>query len=62
MADMPIKYVAYCAGLGNYGINHLLITDEFGPRICMTAIVTDALLKGPESPLRPLQRGLQKLL
>ncbi|SCL75768.1 Epoxyqueuosine reductase [Methanoculleus chikugoensis] len=54
MADMSIKYAAYCAGLGNYGINHLLITDEFGPRVRMTAIVTDAPLKGPEGPLRPL--------
>ena len=54
MADMSIKYAAYCAGLGTYGINHLLITDEFGPRVRMTAIVTDAPLKGPEGPLRPL--------
>jgi len=54
MADMSIKYAAYCAGLGNYGINHLLITEEFGPRVRMTAIVTDAPLKGPESPRLPL--------
>jgi len=54
MASMSIKYAAYRAGLGNYGINHLLITDEFGPRVRMTAIVTDAPLKGPEGPLRPL--------
>ena len=54
MAGMSIKYAAYCAGLGNYGANHLLITDEFGPRVRMTAILTDAPLKGPEGPRRPL--------
>ena len=54
MAGMSIKYAAYCAGLGNYGINHLLITDEFGPCVRMTAIVTDAPLEGSEAPLRPL--------
>ena len=54
MAGMSIKYAAYRAGLGNYGLNHLLITDEFGTRVRMTAILTDAPLKGPEGPRRPL--------
>lgn len=54
MASMSIKYAAYRAGLGNYGINHLLITDEFGSRVRMTAIVTDAPLKGSDVPPRPL--------
>ncbi|MCK9306351.1 MAG: epoxyqueuosine reductase [Methanoculleus sp.] len=54
MADISIKYAAYCADLGNYGINHLLITDEFGPCVRMTAIVTDAALGGGERPSRPL--------
>jgi epoxyqueuosine reductase len=56
MADMSIKYAAYCAGLGSYGINHLLITDELGPRVRMTAIVTDAPLGGNELPRRPFLR------
>lgn len=54
MAGLSIKYAAYCADLGNYGINQLLITDEFGPRVRMTAIVTDAPFGGDEPPSRPL--------
>jgi len=43
-ADMSIKYAAYLAGLGRYGYSHLLLTDAFGPRVRMTAIVTNAHL------------------
>ncbi|MDN7023780.1 epoxyqueuosine reductase [Methanoculleus sp. FWC-SCC1] len=53
MADMSIKYAAYAAGLGSYGANHLLITDEFGTRIRMTAVVTDAPLGDGGDPSRP---------
>jgi len=48
-ADISLKYAAYLAGLGSYGINHLLITDEYGSRVRMTAILTDAPLE-PDSP------------
>ncbi len=44
MAGTSIKYAAYCAGLGTYGVNHLLITGDFGARVRMTAVVTDAPL------------------
>jgi epoxyqueuosine reductase len=54
MADLSIKYAAFCAGLRTYGINHLLITDEHGPRVRMTAVVTDAPLQEEVRPLRPL--------
>jgi len=40
-----IKYAAYLAGLGAYGINQLLITPQFGSRVRMTAILTDAPLE-----------------
>jgi epoxyqueuosine reductase QueG len=43
-ADISLKYAAWLAGLGSYGLNQLLITRETGPRIRMTAILTDALL------------------
>ena len=41
-ADLSLKYAAWLAGLGSYGLNQLLITRETGPRIRMTAILTDA--------------------
>lgn len=55
MGDISIKYAAYCAGLGSYGANHLLITDEFGTRIRMTAVVTNAPLGGGD-PSCPFTR------
>ncbi|MCX6650910.1 MAG: epoxyqueuosine reductase [Methanomassiliicoccales archaeon] len=48
-ADVSIKYAGYLAGMGNYGINHLLLLPEVGPRVRMTALVTDAPLV-PGSP------------
>lgn len=44
-ANLSIKYAAYCVGLGNFGMNHLLITKDYGPRIRMTTILTDAPLE-----------------
>lgn len=48
-ADLSLKYAAWLAGLGEYGLNQLLITRETGPRIRMTAILTDAPIK-PDRP------------
>jgi len=45
MADLSVKWAAYNAGMGNYGINHLLITPDYGPRVRLTAILTDAVLE-----------------
>lgn len=48
-----IKKLAESAGLGRIGFNNLLLT-EFGPRVLIAAIVTDALLepsKRIESPI-----------
>lgn len=47
-ANLSIKYAAYCAGLGSFGMNHLLITKNYGPRIRMTAILTDSPLETEE--------------
>ncbi|WP_067049875.1 4Fe-4S binding protein [Methanofollis ethanolicus] len=44
MADLSIKYAAWRAGLGSFGKNHLLITDRFGPRVRLAAVLTDAPL------------------
>lgn len=48
--DISIKYAAYLAGLGRYGLNQLLINPRFGPRVRMTAILTNAPLL-PDQPL-----------
>jgi epoxyqueuosine reductase QueG len=48
-ADLSLKYAAWLAGIGEYGLNQLLITRETGPRIRMTAILTDAALE-PDHP------------
>jgi len=53
MADLSVKWAAYHAGLGNYGINHLLITPEYGPRVRLTAILTNAVLEHGK-PAMPL--------
>jgi epoxyqueuosine reductase len=47
-ANLSIKYAAYHAGLGNFGMNHLLITKDLGPRVRMTTIFTDAPLEKEE--------------
>lgn len=52
-ANLSIKYAAYHAGLGNFGMNHLLITKDFGPRVRMTAILTDAPLETEENTYLP---------
>lgn len=52
-ADFSFKYTAYKAGLGCFGMNHLLITDEFGAAVRMIAIVSDipVVSKKQERPL-----------
>ena len=52
-ASVSIKYAGYCAGLGNFGMNHLLITEGFGPRVRMTALLTDAPLEADENGSMP---------
>ena len=48
--DISLKYAAWLAGLGTYSLNQLLVTPENGPRVRMTAILTDA----PFTADRPL--------
>ncbi len=47
-ANMSIKYAAYHAGISNFGMNHLMISKDFGPRVRMTAILTNAELENEE--------------
>jgi epoxyqueuosine reductase len=36
------RHAAYLAGLGTFGINNMLLTPQFGPRVRFTAIFTTA--------------------
>lgn len=42
--DISIKYACYLAGLGEYGINHLILTKDYNARVRFMAILTDAPL------------------
>lgn len=42
--DIPLKTAAVICGLGSQGKNTLLISPEFGPRIRLIAVLTDAIL------------------
>ncbi len=43
------RYIAQIAGLGDIGANNLLITPEWGPRVELTSVITNAPLK-PDGP------------
>lgn len=47
---LSLKHMAVQAGLGVLGYNSLLITRQFGPRLRLAAIVTNAEIK-PETPI-----------
>lgn len=53
-APFYIMPAMYLAGLGTLGLNFSIITPEFGPRVIVTAIITDCLL----SPGRPMETEL----
>lgn len=45
------RHAAVRAGLGEFGLNNLVVTPQFGPRVRFTSIITDAPLEG--DPLLP---------
>lgn len=48
--DVSLRHCAHAAGLGVFGKNNLILTPEFGPRVRLGAVVTDAELE-PDKPL-----------
>jgi len=44
------RHAAFLAGLGNFGINNMILTPEFGPRVRFGSVLTIASL--PPDPLR----------
>jgi len=45
IGDISLRHAAEEAGLGRIGINRLLLTKRFGPRVRLTGVITDAPLK-----------------
>lgn len=50
MGDLSHRHAAQLAGIGVFGKNSLLLSPEFGPRIRLTSVITDAALE-PSTPL-----------
>lgn len=48
--DISCKHIAVQAGLGAFGLNNLVLTPQFGPRVRWVAIVTEAEVE-PDQPL-----------
>lgn len=47
---IPLKYAAHKMGLGSYGWNGLLLTEEFGSYVALRAVLTDAELEPDTFP------------
>ena len=45
------RYIAQLAGLGEIGISNLFLTKEWGPRVALATVLTDAPLKTGEPDL-----------
>jgi epoxyqueuosine reductase len=48
------RHAAYLAGLGTFGLNNMLLTEEYGPRVRFGSVFTTALI----DPDRPRGEGL----
>jgi epoxyqueuosine reductase QueG len=50
LAFFSHRHAAYCAGLGTFGVNNMILTPEYGPRVRFGSVITEAPL--PSDPLR----------
>jgi epoxyqueuosine reductase len=46
MAFFSHKHAAYLAGMGSFGENNVVLTEEYGPRVRFTSIFTTAKIEG----------------
>lgn len=46
LAFFSHRHAAYLAGLGSFGLNNVLLTPEYGPRVRFTSIFTSVELEG----------------
>jgi epoxyqueuosine reductase len=54
------RHAAVLAGLGEIGLNNLLITPQFGPRVRLMSVVTEVLLEPDQPYKKSLCRKQQK--
>jgi len=47
------RHAAFFAGLGNFGVNNMILTPQYGPRVRFTSIFTHAKISGSEIPDTP---------
>lgn len=40
--DLSLKHAAVAAGIGEFGLNNLVLTPKYGPRVLVGAIITNA--------------------
>ncbi len=52
--SLPERFIAYTAGVGDIGRNHMLVTKEYGSYVFLGEILTDLSLETSERPLRDL--------
>jgi epoxyqueuosine reductase QueG len=50
MGDLSHRHAGQLAGIGAFGKNSLLLSPDYGPRIRLTSVITDAALE-PGTPL-----------
>jgi epoxyqueuosine reductase QueG len=50
MAFFSVRHAAFLAGLGSFGVNNMLLTPEYGPRVRFGAVFTQAAL--PSDPMQ----------
>lgn len=55
--DFSHKHTAYACGLGSFGVNNLILTANYGPRIRFTSILTSAELPAARAPRVTLCRS-----
>ncbi len=54
LAFFSHKHAAFLTGLGSFGLNNVILTPEFGPRVRFTSIFTTADLEGDPIPAKDL--------
>ncbi len=51
---LPERYIAYTAGVGDIGRNHMVVTKNYGSYVFLGEILTDMELETSERPLKEL--------
>jgi epoxyqueuosine reductase QueG len=60
VGDVDLRRAAVLAGLGVYGRSGLVVTREYGPRVRISGVVTDAPLK-PDSGVRDFAKAMRDI-